>query len=142
MRVADEVAAAVLIMSRHRIGAILLWDPAVAIEGGTVFEAKMSRELLVAIFVPEYVNRLLHRGAAIIRDGRIERAGVPVSWATVVGRAAELAAGVAVAVDEDRGGIRIVDRTGRIEVVGVDELASVLRRHVALQRTRLRSPPR
>lgn len=54
---------------------------------------------------------------------------MPLSWATVAERASEFAAGGAIAVDEDTGEIRIVDRTGHVEVVDVDALADVLREH-------------
>ena len=111
--VAEEVTAAVLVLSRHRIGAIILVEPNGTVEGGVELDALVSRELLVAIFVPEYVNRL-HRGAVVIRGDRVERAPVALAWADVVGRSAEFAAGVAILVDTDTGEIRTADRTGRV----------------------------
>ena len=126
--VADELAAAVATLARHRIGAVILWNPAIAIEGGVILEAKVSRQLLVALCIPEHVNRL-HGGAVVIHGDRIARAAVPISWADVVGRAVELAAGVAIAVDGNTGEIKIADRTGYVAVVDADELADVLRRH-------------
>lgn len=126
--VAEEIAAAVSITSHHRIGAVILVEPTGTVGGGVVLDARVSRELLVAIFVPEYINRI-HQGTVIVRGDRVERAGVPVTWATIVERAADLAAGVAVAVDDNNGEIRIADRTGRVEVVDADVLADALRRH-------------
>lgn len=125
----DEVAAAARIASRHRLGMLLLLNPSAAIAGGVLLDALVSRDLLVAIFIPEYVNGLLHRGAVIVRGDRIERAGVPLSSAEVIKRASEFAAVVAVAVDEDTGEVRVMDRTGHVEVVEPDELANILRRH-------------
>lgn len=127
MRVADEVAGAVSTASRHRLGMLLLLNPSAAIAGGVQLDALVSRELLVAIFTPEYTNRL-HQGAVLIRGGRVERAAVPFAWTDVVERATEFAGGVAVAVDEDTGKIQVVDRTGLVEIVEVDELARVLYR--------------
>lgn len=117
--VADEIAAAVSIASRHRLGAIIIVDPAGTVEGGVVLDARLTRELLVAVFTPEYLNRL-YRGAVVIRGDRVERAGVPIAWAEVVARAAELAAGIAIAVDEDSGEIRIVDREGCVEAAAME----------------------
>lgn len=124
--VAEEVTAAVHVLARHRIGALVLFDPAGVVEGGVPMDAILTRQLLVALFVPERLNRL-HAGAVIIRRDRVELTAVPISWADVVGRAAELAA--VVAVDEDKGEIRVMDRTGCVEVVEPAELADVLRQH-------------
>lgn len=88
--------------------------------------ARMSRELLVTLALPEYLNPLT--GTIVVRGDRVERAGVPISWAEIVKRAAELAGVVAITVDGDTGEIRIVGRTGQVEVVEADELADVLRR--------------
>ncbi|MBX3232003.1 MAG: diadenylate cyclase [Labilithrix sp.] len=126
--VAEEIAGTVLIMSRHRLGAVLLLNPSHDITGGVLLDAVVSRELLVALAVPEHVNRI-HCGAVIIRGDRVERAGVSLSWEEVVERATELADGVAIALDEDTGEIQIVDGMGRVEVVDADDVADVLRRH-------------
>lgn len=125
--VADEIVAAVVILARHRFGALILWDPA-AVGGGVLVDGIVTRELLTAIFIPEYVNRL-HRGAVVILGDRVERARVPLAWADVVGRAAQLAAGVAILVDTDTGEIRVAHGTGRVEVVEPSALADVLRGH-------------
>lgn len=127
MHVAQEIVAAVCVLSRHRIGAAILVEPPGPVEGGVVLDARVSRELLVALFAPEYLNRL-HRGAVLIRSARVERAAVPLTWADVVEHAADVGTGVAIAVDEDTGEIRIVERTGRVAIVAVDELGTVLGR--------------
>lgn len=79
-RVIDEVVAAVTELARHRIGAIIAFEQDANLleftKGeGTVIGAAVTRELLVAMFYPESVNKL-HDGAVIIRDLKIERAGV------------------------------------------------------------------
>lgn len=126
--VTDEIGAAVRVLARHRIRAVILVDPPVVVEGGRVLDAKVDGTLLVAIFVPEHVNRL-HRGAVVIHGDRIALAGVPLSWAEVTERAAELAAGIAVAVDDTTGEIGIADWTGRVEIVEPADLTGLLRRH-------------
>ena len=79
-RVIDEVVAAVTELARHRIGAIIAFEQDANLleftkHEGTVIGAAVTRELLVAMFYPESVNKL-HDGAVIIRDLKIERAGV------------------------------------------------------------------
>lgn len=122
--VADEIAAALRVLARHRIGALVLWDPVGVVEGGVLIDAPVSRELLITVALPEYLNKLV--GAVVVRGDRVERVAVPITWVDVVGRAFELAAGVAIAVDEDTGKIQVVDRMGHVEV---DELADVLQRY-------------
>ncbi|MBL8744182.1 MAG: TIGR00159 family protein [Myxococcales bacterium] len=79
-RVIDEVVAAVTELARHRIGAIITFEQDANILEFTKSEgiqvgAVVTRELLVAMFYPESVNKL-HDGAVIIRDLKIARAGV------------------------------------------------------------------
>lgn len=125
--VADEIAAAVRVLSRHRLGAIIVWDPAGMVAGGVTLDARVTSEILVAVVIPEHINSI-SRGAVVIRGDRVERAGVPLAWGEIIERVAELAAGVAVAVDADTGAIRIADRTGQMEFMGVEALADALRR--------------
>ncbi len=79
-RVIDEVVAAVTELARHRIGAIIAFEQDANLADftqreGVVINAAVTRELLVAIFYPESVNKL-HDGALVIRDLKIARAGV------------------------------------------------------------------
>lgn len=124
--VAAEIAAAVRVLSRHRLGAVIVWSPSTVVEGGVLLDARPSRELLISLALPEHINEL-HRGAIVIRGDRVERAGVPITWPNVVTRAADLAFSIAIAVDEDTGEIRMANRSGHVEVVEVGELAEVLR---------------
>lgn len=128
--VAAEIAAAVGILSRHRLGAIILLEPAATVDGGVLIDGVVGRELLISLAVPEHVNRL-HRGAIVIRGDRVDRAGVPFTWADVVDGAAALAAGVAIAVDADTGEIRIAGPTGTVTVIEDDALLEVLRLHAS-----------
>lgn len=79
-RVIDEVVAAVTELARHRIGAIIAFEQDANLleftrSEGTKIDAAVTRELLVAIFYPESVNKL-HDGAVVVGDLKIERAGV------------------------------------------------------------------
>jgi len=80
-QVIDEVVEAATELARHRIGAIIAFeqdanlDEFVGAHKGQVLDAKVSSELLVALFVPEGLNKL-HDGAVIIRNLRVAKAGV------------------------------------------------------------------
>lgn len=127
VKIAAALAAAAKALARHRIGALIVWNPASEMDGGVVLDAVVSRELLVAIFAPEQANQL-RIGVTVVRGSRVERAAVPLAWDDLVERAAELATGIAIAV-EDSGEIRWMDRTGHVEAAHVDMLARVLYRH-------------
>ena len=70
--VAAELAAAVRTLSRHRHGAILVWDSRATAEGGVVVDALVSREIVVAVFIPDRLNRL-HVGAVVICGDRLDQ---------------------------------------------------------------------
>lgn len=123
--VAAEIAAAAQVLSRHRHGAIMTWNPVTAVEGGIVIDAVVSRQLLVALSE----SNVLGTGVMVIRGHRIERAGVPIAWRHMVELAPKLAVGFAFAVDEDTGEIRRVARSGRVDVVDAFTLASELHRY-------------
>lgn len=125
--IAAEIAAAARNLSRHRIGAIMTWNPAATVDGGIVLDAVVSRQLLVAVFAHE--PNALGTGVTVIRDHRVERAGVPIAWQHVVEHAPELAAGFAFAIDEDTGEIRRLERSGKVEVVDAFTLAAELHRY-------------
>jgi len=80
-QVIDEVVEAATELARHRIGAIIAFeqdanlDEFVGAHKGQVLDAKVSSELLVALFVPEGLNKL-HDGAVIIRNLRVAKGGV------------------------------------------------------------------
>jgi len=74
----DEVLAAALHLAKARIGGIVVFEREAAldefVDHGEVIDARVSKELLVALFVPSRDNEL-HDGAVIIRNWRIMRAG-------------------------------------------------------------------
>ncbi len=79
--VIDQVVEAARDLARHRIGAIIAFeqeanlDEFVGQNKGVPLEARVTSELLVSLFVPEGSNKL-HDGAVVIRNLRIEKAGV------------------------------------------------------------------
>src|SRR6187431_1453857 len=80
-KVIDEVVEAATELARHRIGALITFeqdanlDEFVGVHKGHALDAQVTRELLVALFIPEGVNKL-HDGSVIIRNYRIAKAGV------------------------------------------------------------------
>src|SRR5262249_48399572 len=80
-KVIDEVVEAATELARHRIGALVAFeqdanlDEFVGVHKGHMLDAQVSRELLVALFVPEALNKL-HDGAVVIRNLRVAKAGV------------------------------------------------------------------
>ena len=78
-KVIDEIVSAVTELARHRIGALICFEQTANLDefvasAGTTLDAKVQRDLLVTLFIPEGVNRL-HDGAVIIRNLRIACAG-------------------------------------------------------------------
>ncbi|HEX2873128.1 MAG TPA: diadenylate cyclase CdaA [Polyangiaceae bacterium] len=80
-KVIDEVVEAATELARHRIGALITFeqdanlDEFVGVHKGHVLDAQVTRELLVALFLPESMNKL-HDGSVVIRNLRIAKAGV------------------------------------------------------------------
>ena len=80
-KVIDEVVEAATELARHRIGALITFeqdanlDEFVGVHKGHVLDAQVTRELLVALFLPEGMNKL-HDGSVVIRNLRIAKAGV------------------------------------------------------------------
>ena len=80
-KVIDEVVEAATELARHRIGALITFeqdanlDEFVGVHKGHVLDAQVTRELLVALFLPEGMNKL-HDGSVVIRNLRLAKAGV------------------------------------------------------------------
>ena len=72
----EEIVAATGYMSERRLGSLVVLERETPLEdfleGGTVLDARVSREALENIFFPPSP---LHDGAAILREGRIYAAG-------------------------------------------------------------------
>jgi diadenylate cyclase len=70
------IARAAFLLSRNKIGALIVLEQQVGlkefVESGTLLEANLSAELLLALFMP---RSPLHDGAVIIQENKIEAAG-------------------------------------------------------------------
>jgi diadenylate cyclase len=139
----DEVVAAAAQLARARIGGIVVIERDASIleliDEATPIEGRLTRQLLVAIFVPSRDNEL-HDGAVIIgKSGRIEaaRALLPLSKARLgaeLGTRHRAALGIsedtdaiAVVVSEERGEISICFRGSIAQDVDVSTLRRALR---------------
>ena len=75
-RIVNEIADAAGVMSRKKIGALIVVERMIGIndivETGTVTDAKVSADLLMNIFYPKSP---LHDGAVVIKNNRIMAAG-------------------------------------------------------------------
>jgi diadenylate cyclase len=74
----EEVIHAAEHLAKARIGAIIVFeregDVGEFVDTGRILDARVSKELLVSLFVPSRDN-VLHDGAAIIRNLRVQQAG-------------------------------------------------------------------
>ncbi len=72
----EEVVRASVSLANRKIGALIVWERRTGlddyIEGGTIIDAKVTREILTSIFHP---TSPLHDGAVIVQKGRITTAG-------------------------------------------------------------------
>lgn len=77
-QVLEEVAKAAQALAAKRIGAIFVFEREASldefIDGGTIVDATVSRELLYTIFIPRLENPL-HDGAVMLRNFRLSKAG-------------------------------------------------------------------
>jgi diadenylate cyclase len=74
----EEVIHAAEHLAKSRIGAIIVFeregDVAEFVDTGRIIDARVSKELLVALFVPSRDN-VLHDGAAVLKNLRVQSAG-------------------------------------------------------------------
>ena len=75
-QVLEEIVRSAVLLAAKRIGALIVFERDVNlseyIEVGTRIEAKVTRELLQSVFLP---NSPIHDGAVIIQQGRVTAAG-------------------------------------------------------------------
>ncbi len=117
----EEIIKAVSALAEKKIGALIVVERSTGlgefIESGTPLDAKVTRDLLYAIFQP---LSPLHDGAVIIREGRIAVAGaiLPLSTNPDIGRRlgtrhraaigiSEVSDAVAIVVSGETGGIAV-----------------------------------
>jgi diadenylate cyclase len=139
---ADEIVLAVAHLAQNRIGALIVLEGEIGlrtfIESGVALDARLTRDLLLAIFQP---GGPMHDGAVIVQSGRISAAAcfLPLTMnpqlTGKLGTRHRAAIGVteesdalAVVVSEERGTIALASR-GEIEIdVSLELLAQVVKR--------------
>ncbi len=118
----EETVKAAVSMANKRIGALIVLeretDLSTIVEMGTELEAKVTKEILVSIFLP---YSPIHDGAAIIRNGRIAAAGcfLPLTLSPNVAKSFGTRHRAAIGLTEESDAIVVVvsEETGEISVV-------------------------
>jgi diadenylate cyclase len=118
----EETVKAAVSMANKRIGGLIVLerdtDLSTIVEIGTELDAKVSKELLVSIFLP---YSPIHDGAAIIRSGRIVSAGcfLPLTLSSNLSKALGTRHRAAVGLTEESDAVVVVvsEETGEISVV-------------------------
>src|SRR5512142_3227585 len=118
----EETVKAAVSMANKRIGALIVLerdtDLSTIVEMGTELDARVTKELLVSIFLP---YSPIHDGAAIIRGGRIVAAGcfLPLTLSSNISKALGTRHRAAVGLTEEADAIVVVvsEETGEISVV-------------------------
>ncbi|CAN5923198.1 diadenylate cyclase CdaA [soil metagenome] len=120
--IVDEVVAAVAQLARARMGAIVVFEREAALEefvdDATRVDGILTRQLLVALFVPVRDNEL-HDGAVVIgKNHRIElaRALLPLSKATDLGPEFGTRHRAALGITEDTDAVVVVVSEERGEI--------------------------
>ncbi|MCS7043260.1 MAG: diadenylate cyclase CdaA [Bryobacteraceae bacterium] len=127
--VADEIVLAVSHLAAHRIGALIVIEGEVGlrtfIESGVPIDARVTRDLLLAIFQP---GGPLHDGAAIVQGGRLAAAScfLPLTMNPELSRVLGTRHRAAIGISEDSDCLAIVvsEERGVISVAQAGELES------------------
>jgi diadenylate cyclase len=125
--VADEVLLAVAHLTQHRIGALIVLERDIGlrtfIESGVPVDARVTRDLLLAIFQP---GGALHDGAVIIQGGRLAAAAcfLPLTMNPELSRKLGTRHRAAIGVTEETDCLSVVvsEETGRISIAATGEL--------------------
>ncbi len=138
--VADEILLAVSHLASHQVGALIVIEREIGlrtfVESGVPVEARVTRDLLLAVFQP---GGALHDGAVIVQGGRLAAAAcfLPLTMNPELSRklgtrhraaigVTEEADCLAVVVSEERGTISIASR-GELEMdISLERLAQRL----------------
>jgi diadenylate cyclase len=118
----EETVKAAVSMANKRIGALIVFerdtDLSTIFEMGTELDAKVTKELLVSIFLP---YSPIHDGAAIIRNGRLAAAGcfLPLTLSTDISKSFGTRHRAAIGLTEESDAIVVVvsEETGEISTV-------------------------
>ena len=147
--IADEIYLAVSHLAQHKIGALIVIERETGlrtfIESGVPVEARVTRDLLLAIFQP---GGALHDGAVIVQGGRLAAAAcfLPLTMNPELSRklgtrhraaigVTEEADCLAIIVSEERGTVSVA-QMGELEMdIPLERVAQRLGRTVASART-------
>ena len=132
--VISQTVAACEVMSRERIGALIVFSREARLEDyvktGTTIDGQVSEQLIRNIFFPKAA---LHDGAMIIRDGRVAAAGCVLPLSDSSRLSADLGtrhrAGVGMSEASDAVVVIVSEETGTISVA----VGGMLKRHLAPQ---------
>lgn len=123
----EEVVRASQSLAQRRVGALMVIEREVGLdeylELGTRIDSELSRELLVALFLP---YSPLHDGAVVIREGRVAAAGciLPLALQSNLPSTLGTRHRAALGITDETDSIAVVvsEETGRISLVCGDEL--------------------
>lgn len=125
----EEVLKAAIALANRRIGALIVIERSQglldAVEVGTVIDARLSKDLLISLFLP---YSPLHDGAVILRGGRIAAAGcfLPLSARTPSGEASGTGtrhrAAIGITEDSDALAVVVSEESGTISLVAGGEI--------------------
>jgi len=129
--VTDEILLAVEQLAQHKTGALIVMERDIGlrtfIESGVPVDARVTRDLLLAIFQP---GGALHDGAVIIQGGRLAAAAcfLPLTMNPELSRKLGTRHRAALGVTEETDSMAVVvsEETGRISLATRGELASEL----------------
>lgn len=118
----EETVKAAVSMANKRIGALIVLeretDLSTIVEMGTELDAKVTKELLLSIFLP---YSPIHDGAAIIRNGRIVAAGcfLPLTLSSNLSKSFGTRHRAAAGLTEESDAVVVVvsEETGEISLV-------------------------
>jgi len=118
----EETVKAVVNMANKRIGALIVLerdtDLTTLVEMGTELDAKVTKEILISIFLP---YSPIHDGAAIIRSGRLTAAGcfLPLTLSSNISKSLGTRHRAAVGLTEESDAVVVVvsEETGEISLV-------------------------
>jgi len=118
----DEVIAAAEQLAKARIGGIVVFEREANltefVDHGEIIDARVSKELLVSLFVPSRDN-VLHDGAIVVKDWRIEKAAcvLPLSHgALAVDLGTRHRAGVGITEETDAVALVISEERGEVSL--------------------------
>jgi diadenylate cyclase len=124
----EETVKAAVSMANKRIGALIVLerdtDLSTIVEMGTELDAKVTKEILISIFLP---YSPIHDGAAIIRNGRIVAAGcfLPLTLSSNLSKSLGTRHRAAAGLTEESDAIVVVvsEETGDISIVSHGEIS-------------------